>query len=193
MKQMDELDKTIWIVQILLSVIFLVAKLSLLVLIFIWWRKSTRLQYLFEGIKLSLLFFIIFHVHFLLFWLILGLILFLNYYLNISITMWILLVFQIVSFSTNILKIFSQKLLYFQILAFKEFSLILDTAVIVYVVMKNDKSSIIGLAIAYKNLAMGVFFFLSSIIVFISSKIINFYKKKNLRKVGLMKSDDMVR
>jgi len=193
MKQMDELDKTIWIVQILLSVIFLVAKLSLLVLIFIWWRKSTRLQYLFEGIKLSLLFFIIFHVHFLLFWLILGLILFLNYYLNISITMWILLVFQIVSFSTNILKIFSQKLLYFQILAFKEFSLILDTAVIVYVVMKNDKSYIIGLAIAYKNLAMGVFFFLSSIIVFISSKIINFYKKKNLRKVGLMKSDDMVR
>jgi len=193
MKQMDELDKTIWIVQILLSVIFLVAKLSLLVLIFIWWRKSTRLQYLFEGIKLSLLFFIIFHVHFLLFWLILGLILFLNYYLNISITMWILLVFQIVSFSTNIVKIFSQKLLYFQILAFKEFSLILDTAVIVYVVMKNDKSSIIGLAIAYKNLAMGVFFFLSSIIVFISSKIINFYKKKNLRKVGLMKSDDMVR
>jgi len=107
--------------------------------------------------------------------------------------MWILLVFQIVSFSTNILKIFSQKLLYFQILAFKEFSLILDTAVIVYVVMKNDKSYIIGLAIAYKNLAMGVFFFLSSIIVFISSKIINFYKKKNLRKVGLMKSDDMVR
>jgi len=92
---------------------------------------------------------------------ILALILFSNYYLKISIVVFILLIFQIASFVLNFLKIFTQKLLYFQILAFKEFSLILDTAVIVYVVLRNDNSYVIGLAIAYKNLAMGVFFFLS--------------------------------
>ena len=147
----------IWIMQIIFSGIFLLFKFALILYIIIWWWKNEKYKFLFDGVKNHWAFFYIYFGHYLIIWIVLALMVAIVDYPKVIIIA--LLVVQMISFGVHFIKMYTDFVTYFQVLIVWEFSLLLDSIFIIYVVYSGNTSVALGYAIMTKNFlfAFGLF------------------------------------
>ena len=76
----------------------------------------------------------------------------------------LILAIQVVSFGANLVKFYTYKVTYIQVLIFWEVSLFIDAVLIIYVVFSQSTSSGVGIALIFKNLIFSIFLLLTALI-----------------------------
>ena len=101
------------LILIIFSALILAAKLIFTFIVIFGWKWKSELIYLYDGIKLKVMFFIIYFTHYFIIWFLLALLIGLTGTVNKIALVSLLFFFQFMSFGVNILNLFSWKVLHF--------------------------------------------------------------------------------
>jgi len=173
----------VWRAQIATSAAFFLIKFILFLFVIIFWKRKQNLIYLFDGLQMNCFLYYLYYFHYVAFRVILAVILSLNGYVKIIIVLSILLIVQFLSVCYNIIKLYSKKMLYFQVLALREFNLLCDTVIIIYTVASNLTIPIPGVVLAWKNLFFAIIFLISVLVNIVYLWCLNKRRQRNWRKI----------
>lgn len=123
-----------------------------------------------------------FFMHFLVSWVFCSLLVYLTAHLWTELLALLLFCFQLMCLFTHFFSFYKSWLLYFQVLLFWEFSLFIDTAILVYIAFSKSRSAKLSILISCLNISFALLFCLSAIISAISRRIYSFWKNKVSKK-----------